>query len=45
MLNFTLNNLLFLIENIIAVKIIPIKAPWNDIPPSQTLIISDGFEI
>ena len=33
----------FFIENKIVVKIIPIKAPGNDIPPCQTLNISKGF--
>ena len=33
----------FLFENMIVVKMIPIKAPWNDMPPSQTLNNSKGF--
>ena len=35
--------ILFFIANIIVIKIIPIKAPWNDIPPCQTFKISNGF--
>ena len=35
----------FLVEKRYVLIIIPIKAPWKDIPPSQTFIISTGFEI
>ena len=34
----------FLYTNIKVAIIIPIKAPWKDIPPSQILKISIGFK-
>ena len=32
-------------ENITEAKIIPIRPPWNDIPPFQIKNISKGLEI
>ena len=33
------------LENKCVPRTIPIRAPWKDIPPSQILKISNGFEI
>ena len=37
-------DIFFLIENQYVPMIIPTSAPWKDIPPSQTLRISNGFD-
>ena len=39
------NFIFFLTENMYVLIMIPIKAPWKDIPPSQILKISTGLEI
>ena len=39
------DNIFLFKENKYVPIIIPIKAPWKDMPPSQIFIISNGFEI